>query len=1036
MSLIRRFITFAVEKSILNHIFLLFMIVLAFFSYQRIPKEIFPPSNLETISVTGFYAGASPDILDKIAVKPLEDELRNLNDMSRIESSVKNGFFKILIYLREGSNQSEALDDAKDTISIVKKDFPSDMDEPVAKILKTSYPLATIAIASNQSKEKMLKVADELKTRLAKIKNLSDITIRGDADKELLIKIDEKKLNAYGLNMDEVASKLASISSIYPIGLIKQRGGHLFVSTISGEKNLKKLRDMLLTFGHKTVRLKDIATANFQLSDPNEISHFNGKPNISVNMNKAKEGNAITLVKDVKKVLKQFRAKYKNYDFEVYTDTSIWIRNRLNTVISNIIFGLILVSLSVYIFISGRIAFIVGLGIPVSFFIGLVAMDLMGYSLNMLSLLGALIALGMLVDEAIVVAENIYKHLENGDTPKNAAINGAVEMFPAVLTATSTTIFAFLPLLIMSGDMGVFMRVLPIVISILLLSSLFEAFFFLPLHAKDFLKAKTKEKKNESWWNSWNRAYKTTLAFLLRYKKSALVLFLIFTLVSTVYLLKRTSFQLFPDFDNTQIYISGKVNINYKLQETQEIVTKVEKVLLEKLPKSEVSSVTSISGFMLDAKFQPHMAENNFQIFINLHERKPENFYNKYINPYLSPAYDDGDMKRVKSARELLKDIKKYTKKFENSREFNEFKVIVPGAGIVKSDVELAFSAKDDNLVKKALHVVEKKMKSIKGVFNVYDDKEVGEKEVKLRVNEYGFILGFSERYIASLLRPYFFASDVAKMTYNKELIDIVTQDVNKDNREALENFYVDIPGTLKKVRLSEIVDFEYKNSDANIYKNDGVRVSTIYASLHKNETTSASLLKKLQPTFQSVRKMGVKINVKGEEKENRKIQKEMPEAGVIAVFLIFIALVWMFDSITLSVVVLTTIPLSILGVLAGHLVMGMNLTMPSLLGIVGLSGVVVNDGIIMIDSLKRAKNMEEILALATGRLRPILLTSITTVLGLSTLMFFAAGQSVILQPMAIALGFGVAWATVLNLLYIPLLFVLIKKRNLKVDII
>jgi multidrug efflux pump subunit AcrB len=1029
--MIKRFITFAVEKSILNHIFLLFMIVLALFSYQKIPKEIFPPSNLETISVTGFYAGSSPDLLDKIAVKPLEDDLKNLNDASRIESSVKNGFFKILIYLRSGTNQAETLNDVKDIISTARQDFPSDMDEPVAKILKTSYPLATIAIASNAPKDKMLDVADELKTKLAKIKNLSDISIRGDSDKELLLKIDENKLLAYGLNANEVASKLSSISSIYPIGLIKQRGGHLFVSTISGVKELEKLKNMPLVISGKTMRLKDIVSAKFQLADPVEISHFNGRPNISINMNKAKEGNAIALVKDVRKILKEFKKKYKKYDFEVYTDTSIWIRNRLNTVISNIIFGLILVSLSVYIFISGRIAFIVGLGIPVSFFIGLIAMQMMGYSLNMLSLLGALIALGMLVDEAIVVAENIYKHLERGDSPKVAAINGATEMFPAVLTATSTTIFAFLPLLIMSGDMGVFMRVLPIVISILLLSSLFEAFFFLPLHAKDFLKAKDKKQKNESWWNSWNKAYRLTISFLMKYKKRVLLLFLIFCIGLTVFLFKRTNFQLFPDFDNTQIYISGKVNINYKLQETQAMVTKVENVLLKKLPKSEVSSVTSISGFMLDAKFQPHLAENNFHIFINLHERKPENFYNKYINPYLSPAYDGSDMKRVKSARELLKEIKKDTKQFENSPDFNEFKVIVPGAGIVKSDVELAFSAKDDKKVQLALKTVEAKMKSIKGVFNVSDDKEEGAKELKLKINEYGFVLGFDERYIASLLRPYFFASDVNKMTYNNELIDIVTQELNKDTLESLKSFYVDIPGTQKKVRLQDIVDFEYKKSDANIYKNEGVRVSTAYASLHKNQITSSKLLKELKPVFSKIRKMGVKISVKGEEQENKKIQKEMAEAGIIAVFLIFIALVWMFDSIFLSLVVLSTIPLSLLGVLIGHLVMGMNLTMPSLLGIVGLSGVVVNDGIIMVDSLKRAKNMKEIFTLATSRLRPILLTSITTVLGLSTLMFFAAGQSVILQPMAISLGFGIAWATLLNLFYVPLLYTVIRRKSL-----
>ncbi len=1029
--MIRKFITFAVEKSILNHIFLLFLIVLAFFSYQKIPKEIFPPSNLETISISGSYIGASPDILDKIVVKPLEDELKNLNDADRVESSIKNGFFNILIYLRDGTNQSVALNDVKDIISATKKDFPNDMNEPVAKILKTSYPLATIAIASNEPKANMLRVADELKTKLSKIRNLSDITIRGDANTELLIQINEKKLRAYGLSSSEVASKLASMSSIYPIGIIKEKGEHLFISTISGEKELDKLKNSWLSISGKKVQLKDIANAKFRLSEPSEISHFNGKPNLSINMNKAKEGNAITLVKDVKKVLKQFGQKYKNYEFNVYTDTSIWIRNRLNTVISNIIFGLILVSLSVYVFISGRIAFIVGIGIPVSFFIGLIVAQMMGYSLNMLSLLGALIALGMLVDEAIVVAENIYKHLERGENPKEAAINGAVEMFPAVLTATATTVFAFLPLLIMSGEMGVFMRILPIIISILLLSSLFEAFFFLPLHAKDFLKAKSKQKKNDSWWDNWNRAYKIILTFLLKYKKSAILLFLILTVSSTVFLFKRTNFQLFPDFDNTQIFISGKVDINYKLQETQELVTKVEKVLLEKLPRSEVSSVTSISGFMLDAKFQPHIAENNFHIFINLHERKPENFYNKYINPYLSPAYDNSDMKRVKSARDLLKDIKKDTASFQKDPDFKEFKIIVPGAGIVRSDVEFSFSGKNDETVKKAIHIVEDKMKKTDGVFNINDDKEVGEKELKLRVNEYGQVLGFDEKYISSLLRPYFFGSDVNKMIYGKNLIDVVTQESRKDTINSLKSFYIDIPGSLKKVRLSEVVDFELKNSDANMYKNEGLRISSVYASLYKDKITSSKLLKILQPTFEKVHKMGIKIVVKGEEKENKKIQKEMAEAAIIAVFLIFIALVLMFDSITLPVIVLTTIPLSLFGVLVGHLLMGMNLTMPSLLGIVGLSGVVVNDGIIMVDSLKKAKDKAEILIFAARRLRPILLTSITTVLGLSTLMFFAAGQSVILQPMAVSLGFGIAWATVLNLFYVPLLFTLIRKKQL-----
>lgn len=1029
--MIKNFITFAVEKSILNHIFLVFLLVLSIFSYQKIPKEIFPPSNLDAVSISGTYVGTSPDVLDKIAVKELEDEISNLNDIDRMESTIKNGAFSIVVYLKDGAKKDETLDEIKDIISSKRKDLPSDMDEPIAKVMTTDYPLVSIAIASDNDIEEILVVANQLKSSLSKIEDLSDIFIRGDADKELLIKIDEKKYLAYGFSSDNVYKALSSLSEVFPVGIIKERGSHLFISTFGGENDVEKLKNTRLSIAGKNVLVQDIADVEFTLSDLEEVSHFNGKKNISISINKGKNGNAITLVKEIKEILKQYETRYEGYTFQTYSDTSIWIRNRLNTVISNILFGLILVSLSVYIFISGRIALVVGLGIPASFMIGLIAAQMLGYSLNMLSLLGALIALGMLVDEAIVVAENIFRHLENGDNPKEAAINGAYEVFPAVLTATATTIFAFLPLLIMSGEMGVFMRVLPIMISILLLSSLFEAFFFLPLHAKDFLKAKTKTKKNETWWSFLNALYAKHLGFILKHKKSFLIGFLIFSFVSIATMFKNIDFQLFPDFDTTEIYISGKVDINYDIHNTQKIVNEIEKVLLEQLSKDDISSVASISGFMLDAKYRPHVAENNFHIFINLHERAPENFFNKYINPYLSPEHDASNMKRERSALVILEDIKKLTNHFLEDKRFEEFKAIVPGAGIVSSDVDIAFSHVDPELVKQAIARVSQKMEKLGGVYNVEDDLKPGKQELKLRVNPYGQVLGFNEKLISSYLRPYFFKAEAAKMFYNGEIIKVRTQERMKDTFDAISSFYMNTPVDGKKVKLSEIVDFELSDGYSDIYKDDALRVSSVYASLKKAEVTSGKLFEFLKEDLDAIKAQGVEVEVKGEEQEGKKVQEEMMRAAIIAIFLIFLALVWMFDSILLSAIILTTIPLSLFGVLGGHLLMGLNLTMPALLGIVGLSGVVVNDGIIMMDFLKKAQNCEAVLKYATMRLRPILLTSITTVLGLSTLIFFAAGQAVILQPMAIALGYGIAWATLLNLFYIPLVFTILKGKKL-----
>ena len=1025
--MIRRFISFAVDKTILNHIFLIFLLVLSIFSYIKIPKEIFPPSNLDKIAITGGYPGTSPDILDKMAVREIEDQIKNLSDADRIESTIKNGAFNITVYLKENSDMAEMMADIKDVISDVRSDFPSDMEEPVAKIMKTTYPLVTIAIASDKTDKEMLAVADTLKSRLSQIKDLSDLSIRGDADMELVFRLQEQKLQAYDLGRLQSIQALSNLSTIFPIGQIKERGKHLFVSTVNGQTDIDRLKETILNIDGKRLHVSDIATVEFSLSDPSVVSHFNGKPNFSIDINKAKTGNAIALVKEIRSILSTYEKEYTEYTFNVYTDTSIWIRNRLNTVISNIIFGLFLVSFSVYVFISGRIAFVVGIGIPTSFMIALLIAESFGYSLNMLSLLGALIALGMLVDEAIVVAENIYRHLEIGHDPRTAAIEGAVEMFPAVLTATATTIFAFLPLLIMSGEMGVFMRILPIMISVLLLSSLFEAFFFLPLHAKEILKPRQKAKRNEGFWVAQKHVYRNSLHLLLSHRKKVLVFFIVFTMGLTGLMIKQSRFQLFPDFDNTQIYISGKVNINYDIHETQALVTKVEKELLAHLNmKDEVDSITSISGFKLDAKFQPHVAENNFHIFINLFEHAPENFYNRYINPWLSPEYDDRNMIRNRSANSIAEDIKRVTESFTKDADFEEFSVVVPSAGIVKSDVEIAFIG-EERLVKEALNEVITHMKKIKGVYNVDHDMQEGEKELKLHVNPYGASLGFTEQGLATLLKPFFFKAEVAKMFYEGQLIKVKTQEEKKDSYERFANFYVNVPNSLQKVRLSEIADFVYKQGYATVYKENGARISTAFSSLKKSDITSSELMQRLEPVLDKVRQRGVDVLIKGEAKENQKLQKEMLEAAIIAIFLIFLALIWMFDSIVLSLIVLSTIPLSILGVLVGHYVMGLNLTMPSLLGIVGLSGVVVNDGIIMMDFIKRAKNFEQLKEQAVLRLRPILLTSLTTVLGLATLIFFAAGQAVILQPMAISLGFGLAWATVLNLLYVPTLYAFIR---------
>lgn len=1027
--MIRNMIEFALRKPVLNHMLLVFLLVLSIFSYNNIPKEIFPPSSLDAVSITGSYSGASSDLLDKIAVEDIEDELLGLSEAKKITSVIKNGFFSIKVDLKDGEDANLVVDDVKDIIAQIKTNLPADMDEPTVKSMEHTFPLITVSLYSkdgSKSKNELLELADDVKSTIMQLKDLSEVTVFSKTDKELLISFDENKIEALNLSKVEVINAVGNISSIFPVGIIKDSTKHYYLSTFNGQKNINDIKNTILKVGGKKLYLKDIANVEFKLADVDDISHFNAKRNVAIGINKGFEGDSIELVKKIKQITKDYEQLYSDIEFDTYIDTSIWIKNRLNTVVSNILFGLILLFIALLLFINVRIAIVIAIGIPTSFMIALIAADYLGYSLNMLSLLGALIALGMLVDEAIVVGENIYRHMEMGKDKFKAARDGALEMYPAVLTATATTIFAFLPILIMSGETGKFMQILPIMITVLLLSSLIEAFFFLPLHSMQLLKVSKEDRKSHKVWDFNKKLYSKVLEFLLKGKYFTLLIMLVVIFSITFILFKNLKFQFMPSFDTTQVYISGSVGVGNKIEQTEKRVFEIEKLLLNSIDfNTEVSSISSVIGMKLDGKNQPQNEEFYFQIFVNLYERAPQNLFDKYINPYLSPKYDDTNMIRQSSAQELEQRIKKIIEKNIQTSNFDELKIFTPKAGIVKNDIEIAVSG-ENKKVHKAVNIIKQKLSSIKGVSNIADDALLGNYELKFKVNKYGQQIGVDEQTILSQLRPFYSKAAYSKMFDKKGIVEIVFESKNKDILQSLDRFEIVLPDK-KRVLLKDVATFVKIPAYSQIFKENNRRITSVTASI--TNTTSSDVYEELTPVLNSLKKL-VKLDIKGEQEENSKVQKEMAEAALIAIILIFIALVWMFDSMIKPLIIISTIPLSILGVLVGHVIMGINLTMPGLIGVVGLAGVIVNDGIIMMDFIKKAKNLKEIKEQAILRLRPILLTSITTVLGLSSLIFFASGQALILQPMAVALGFGILWATILNLYYVPMVYRLIYLRK------
>lgn len=1013
-------IEFFTKRAVLTHTLFVVLVVISILSYSRVSKELFPSSTLDKITVSGGYLSSSAENLNKMAVVDIEEEFKSYSEVSSIETVIHNGVFSITVSLKPGSDKLSLLSDFKSIVSNLKRNFPSDMDEPRVTIVKKAFPLIFVSI-SGEDEDTRLDVADALKNEILENRFISQVHIDGDGDKELRFVLDSKKIEAYALDKSSVISSLSTLYTILPIGKIESRE-HYFVSTVNGENNLTKILNTKLSVGAKQVYVKDIARVEFKRETPDRIGKFNGERNILLDIRKGELGDAIVLSREIRTIVNRYRNAYPTLTFGFSTDTSIWVRNRLNTVTSNILFGLILVFLSMWVFINKRISFIVIIGIPTSYAIGMIFLDYLDFSLNLLSMLGALIALGMIVDEAIVVAENIQRRLEEGEERLQAAINGTKEVFWPVVAAALTTIFAFLPLLMVEGEMGIFMQILPVMISILIFSSLIEAFIFLPLHAKEVLSPKADAA--EAFWVFMRNIYKKILSFLLKYRYITILIFIVAVPFLIMQGFMHSRFQMFPEFDTTQIYVTGKVDVNSTVEESAKKVEKVEAVL-KKYLGDDMESFTTVVGMKLNAKREPDSGENYFQIFVDLYDKVPTDSYNRYIAPLLSLVHDDEKVKRTKSAREIARLIREELKSYD----FDELNVFVPGAGIVKSDIEISLSHLDDAKLREGIERLQAKMETIQGVYNISNDATLGAKKLKLKINAYGESLGIDETMIVNQLRGFIAEAQYAKM-FGEKLIKIILKEKDKNSLAFLDSFSLTLKSS-KKILLKDVTDIVLENSFQKLHKYDGKKQKSVFGFLEKQTLTSDEFFVQIDSFLETLRKEGFVIEIKGEKQTNAQVMEDLKYSFVIALLLIFITLTAMFNSIFLPFVVISTIPLSLLGVLVGNAVIGLNMTMIGMIGVVGLMGVVVNDGIIMIEFIKKVKNIDELIDRASYRVRPILLTSLTTVLGLLTLIFFPFGQSVILQPMAVALGFGLAWSTVLNLFYLPLFFGLIKRLKL-----
>jgi multidrug efflux pump subunit AcrB len=1025
-----KLLRFFVNNSRMNYTLFVLVFAIGIWSYNNTAKEIFPSFELDMISIKGSYTGASVDILDKMAVNEIEDNVKNINSVDTISTIISPGKFTIVLELKKGKDKYNEANKIKDAIALVKSNLPSDMDEPTVNALERSKSLIDISLTSDKYDTDQLKpFADKLKSKLLGISGINDITIFGDSDKYFEVLLDDKKVEALNLNKNDIFNAISTLSYIFPVGKIEGTSKHYYISTYNGAKTSQDFANTLMKVGDTNVYLRDIAFISKKYEDSSTLYSFNGKNALSLAVEQSDTADAIKIAQEINKILPEINKTNKDITITIADDNSERILDRLNIVVSNIILGIILITILVMILINFRMSIIIAVGIPTSFVIAAIYMYFSGYTINMISLVGVLIAIGIVVDDAIVVSENIQQYIEEGYEPKEAAVLGAKEMVKPVTVASITTLFSFLPILMITGHMGEVMKLIPIALSALVVASLIESFLFLPIHAAHTLKSGAKVTS----WEKANKVYNSIIHFFMNWKKTFLVIFIILVPFATYKAISSSKFQMFPKFDSTDVKITIKANENTKLEDAFAIVKSIENDLMQKQDEFFIRSIDSVAGYRKDTGSNTERFPYVMYMTVELQKLKAANFLDKYVTPYLSFYYDKEGRTRTLKSRQIAKKLKNFleNKNYKDKFNLSEISVLEKKVGPVKADVKIGLVSNDNQKIISAIKTIGDELDAINGIKSASNSLKFGIDEIKLKVNTYGEQLGIDEAFIGSYLSNMYLSKKKGVTFDATQMLDIKIQSLNKDDYKSFENLEIPLKdGTF--IALNQIVDFKIINGFEQLLKDNAEKNFYVFANVDPDIITATEVIEKLMPTLDKIKDSGIKLVFKGEAEKQKSLKNDMILAAFLATVLIMLAMLYLFNSFRETFILMSVIPFSLLGVLIGHKVMGLNLSMPSMIGALGLAGVVINDGIIMMTYLKKAKTLNDVFLRATKRFRPIILTTITTLIGMSSLIFFPTGQAVIFQPIAIGLGFGLLWGTVLNLIYLPVLYSI--SHKLKTD--
>ena len=1021
-------IDYSIKNPLVINLFLFLIVVVGIISWQSMPEEMFPVVEKDAIKIITSYDGASPEEVEKQVTIPIEDTLDNIQDIDFFYSKSSEGSSVVTLRLKPEADVDELLRTIRDIVDAIDG-FPEEAEEPEISKVKTRFPVISVSIYGETRQSLLFTNAKNIKQKIMQLNGVAGVGIAGNRDNEIWVIINPSVISAKKISTNEIISALKNNIRDLPGGSVKALEGDILLRGL-GSSSIKAIENITLKNNEigGQLLLKEVASIEQRLEEENSVGRFNGKKAVNMSVTKTAEASVFDISQDVREIVKNYSLP-SGLKVNVFSDFSKNVKTRLDTVKSSGVIGLSLLLLSLYIFLNSRVAFITAFGIPVSFLVAAFGMYIFGFTINMVSLFAFLVALGMIVDDAIIVTENTYRHIENGMNPVDASKIGAKEVFWPVVASTFTTIAAFLPMLSISGTLGKFIEVIPLVVTVALLGSLMEAFVVLPSHCASFLK---KPEKNNLKKEKWDKALSIYGKFLNisiknRYLVSSITVGLL--CVITAFAVTRIPYYQFGKVDSGQFFINAEGSITSSVRDTEKLAIKMEKIILSELNENELESLYTNVGVSFKDFSRFDLGSQYIQIVVSLKKMSPQGFVDYIVTPLFNMSFDSYGV-RDRSEKDIIKSLRDKLPSISGLQKL-AIKNVSSGPG--GSDIVIGVVGQDQKKLTKYAKEIEIFLSQIDGVKDVEQDQDPGKVEFKYKINNRGKELGLTQAQIAESVRTGFLGLETSYFNLRGERVPVRLIYSEKYRNDSSKLYQLPIVlESGKTIYLAEVADIEVSRGMNTVRRRDGQRLAKISADVEPSIITplevTALLDKKYKKIFEQDK--SYEYMYLGSKKRSRENFADMKKTAFISLAIIFFILAVLFKTVVDPIVVLFSIPFAIVGVILGHILFDYNLQFLSVIGLLALIGIVVNDSLILIDFLKKLRldgknKIDATLEACNVRARPIILTSVTTFLGISPLIFFATGQTKFLSPMAVSLGFGLLFATILILIVLPCFYLI-----------